>query len=194
VVGNDAATSYGASDPRDTEENRQPPGGFGSTMPSPASQVEARGMFYVFGQGNGQGFGDGVGSGPGGGLGRGPGVGQGGGAGDGVGGANGGGANARDGGGILSNGAGATDLLRAIRRRIEQAKIYPDTARRQGVQGVVEVRFRIGLDGGVTALEVVRSSGHALLDQESADTVRRAAPYPVIPGWIRIPLAYHLDP
>jgi protein TonB len=62
------------------------------------------------------------------------------------------------------------------------------------MQGIVEVRFRIGIDGVVAAVEVVRSSGHALLDQDSTDTVRRAAPYPPIPGWIRIPLAYRLDP
>jgi protein TonB len=85
------------------------------------------------------------------------------------------------------------DLLRLIRRRIEQAKVYPDTARREGLQGTAEIRFRIGPDGSVATVEVVRSSGHALLDHESAETVRRAAPFPLLPGWIRIPLAYRLD-
>jgi protein TonB len=80
-----------------------------------------------------------------------------------------------------------------IRDQIERARIYPDTARREGLQGTVLVRFRVGSDGAVTAVEIARSSGHELLDQASADTVRRAAPYPAFPGWIRIPLAYRLD-
>ena len=54
------------------------------------------------------------------------------------------------GGGIASRGGGGdgmADLLRAIRRQIEQAKIYPDAARRAGMEGTVELRFRIGRDG-----------------------------------------------
>jgi periplasmic protein TonB len=95
--------------------------------------------------------------------------------------------------GRSGNGSGLADLLGAIRRRIEQAKVYPDTARREGMQGTVEVRFRIAGDGSVETVEVVRSSGHRLLDEESAQTVRRAGPFPVLAGWIRIPLSYRLD-
>jgi protein TonB len=84
-------------------------------------------------------------------------------------------------------------MLRTIRSQIERARVYPDAARRQGMQGIVEVRFRIGPEGSVEAVEIVRSSGHALLDQASIDTVRRAGPYPRVAGWIRIPLAYRLD-
>ena len=92
-------------------------------------------------------------------------------------------------------GAGVAELLRAIRQKIEHehAKVYPETARREGIQGTVEVRFRIAGDGSVEAVEVVRSSGHRLLDETSTQTVRRAGPYPVLAGWIRIPLSYRLD-
>ena len=92
-------------------------------------------------------------------------------------------------------GAGVADLLRAIRQKIEHehAKVYPETARREGIQGTVEVRFRIAGDGSVEAVEVVRSSGHRLLDETSTQTVRRAGPFPVLAGWIRIPLSYRLD-
>jgi protein TonB len=85
------------------------------------------------------------------------------------------------------------DLLRVIRRRIEQAQTYPDDARRAGLQGTVEVRFRILTDGSVDAVEVSRSSGHSVLDEAGVETVRRAAPYPVVSGRIRIPLSYRLD-
>ena len=87
------------------------------------------------------------------------------------------------------------DLLRAIRQKIEHehAKVYPEAARREGIQGTVEVRFRIAGDGSVEAIEVVRSSGHRLLDETSTQTVRRAGPFPVLAWWIRIPLSYRLD-
>lgn len=97
------------------------------------------------------------------------------------------------GGGGVGNGSGLADHLGAIRRQIEQAKVYPDAARREGMQGTVELRFRIAGDGSVDAIEIMRSSGHRLLDEVSAQTVRRAAPYPVLAGWIRIPLSYRLD-
>jgi len=97
------------------------------------------------------------------------------------------------GGGGGGNGSGLADHLGVIRRQIEQAKVYPDAARREGMQGTVELRFRIAGDGSVDAIEVVRSSGHRLLDEVSAQTVRRAGPYPVLAGWIRVPLSYSLD-
>jgi protein TonB len=84
-------------------------------------------------------------------------------------------------------------VLRAIRRRIEEARAYPAAARTAGIEGTVEVRFRIGADGGVAALEIFRSSGSHVLDAASEATIRRAAPYPVVPGWIRLPLSYRLD-
>ncbi|HEX7547469.1 MAG TPA: energy transducer TonB [Candidatus Methylomirabilis sp.] len=97
--------------------------------------------------------------------------------------------------GSSGSGAGVADLLRAIRQKIEHehAKVYPEAARREGIEGTVEVRFRIAGDGSVEAVEVVRSSGHRLLDETSTQTVRRAGPFPVLAGWIRIPLSYRLD-
>ncbi len=91
-----------------------------------------------------------------------------------------------------SGGSGTNDLLRVIRQRIAQAIVYPEEARRQRQEGIVEMRFRISMDGSVEAVEVARSSGHAILDESAAQTVRRAAPYPVVTGWIRIPLSYRL--
>lgn len=92
-----------------------------------------------------------------------------------------------------SGGAGLSALLRSIRTRIEEARIYPEEARRDGIQGTVELRFRIASDGSVEAVEILRSSGSRLLDEASEQTIRRAAPYPVVPGWLRLPLSYRLD-
>ena len=99
----------------------------------------------------------------------------------------------RGGGGGGGSGDGVADLLRRIRRQIEQAKTYPDAARREGIQGTVELRFRIAADGSVEAVEVLRSSGSGILDEASQQTIRRAGPYPLVRGWIRLPLAYRLD-
>ncbi|HUJ66135.1 MAG TPA: energy transducer TonB [Acidimicrobiales bacterium] len=85
------------------------------------------------------------------------------------------------------------DLLRAMRRQIERAKVYPEAARRREVEGTVELRFRVAPDGSVQAVEVVQSSGYTILDESAVRTIQRAAPYPVLAGWIQIPLAYRLD-
>jgi protein TonB len=71
--------------------------------------------------------------------------------------------------------------------------VYPEAARRGKKQGTVELRFRLAADGTVETVEVVRSSGDDLLDDSAVRAVRRAAPYPVVAGWIRVPLAYRLE-
>lgn len=77
-------------------------------------------------------------------------------------------------------------------RKIEGAKRYPARARRLGMEGVTEVQFRITPDGTVEGVSVVKSSGFPLLDQESLETIKRAAPFPPIPGTLRIPISYRL--
>jgi len=96
----------------------------------------------------------------------------------------------RGGGG---GGGGGISLLVLIRQQIERARIYPEAARQAGHQGTVELRFRIGADGSVASLEIMRSSGFPVLDRASEETIRRAAPYPVVSGWIRLPLSYRLE-
>jgi TonB family protein len=94
-------------------------------------------------------------------------------------------------GGGAGKGAGG-DWRVLLLRRIERAKRYPARARRLGMEGVTEVQFRITPDGTVEGVSVVKSSGFPLLDQESLETIKRAAPFPPIPGTIRIPISYRL--
>ena len=47
--------------------------------------------------------------------------------------------------------------------------------------GVAEVVFTIDREGKVVASRIVRSSGHAALDQETIATVKRAQPFPAPP-------------
>ena len=97
------------------------------------------------------------------------------------------------GGGGSGGGADLAAVLQTIRRRIEEAKTYPEAARRDAVQGTVDLRFRIAPDGSVEVMEILRSSGFRILDEASKQTIQRAAPYPPVAGWIRLPVSYRLD-
>lgn len=94
--------------------------------------------------------------------------------------------------GGLGAGTGRDGAFAYILRRIEAAKHYPEEARRLGHRGTVAVRFRIGSDGAVAAAEVAAPSGSSLLDTASLETVRRAAPLPAVPGWLRVRISYGL--
>ncbi|MCB9914281.1 MAG: energy transducer TonB [Planctomycetes bacterium] len=51
--------------------------------------------------------------------------------------------------------------------------LYPDAARRAGVEGTVQVGLEVGADGGVARAWLLRSSGSAALDREALRNVRR---------------------
>jgi protein TonB len=99
---------------------------------------------------------------------------------------------ARAGNGAGSGGRNGEQLLRTIRRQIERVWAYPDAARRDGLEGRVELRFRIAADGSAESVEILRSSGHPVLDDDLTHTVRRAGPYPLYSGWVRLPFTYRL--
>ena len=90
------------------------------------------------------------------------------------------------------SGRGGMDWRQLLRDRIERAKQYPPEARRQGMEGTTEVEFQIAKDGSVKEVMVVRSSGFPILDHASMETIKGAAPLPVIPGTIRIAISYRL--
>jgi protein TonB len=64
---------------------------------------------------------------------------------------------------------------------LQKHRRYPRQAERLRQQGVVYVRFAVARDGAVS-VEAGRSSGFALLDQETLDTVQRASPVPAPPA------------
>ena len=121
-------------------------------------------------QGAGQGQGrDGVGSGGlnqgSGGLGGGPGQGRGG-----------------IGGGKGTGNPNALNAYTAqIRRRLERYKKYPTSAQIRNIQGTVTVSFTIDRNGGLSSTRLVRSSDHAVLDEEVMALLKRVAPVPPIP-------------
>ena len=66
-------------------------------------------------------------------------------------------------------------IVRAARPRggYQVRPIYPDSARRAGIQGTTLLRIHIETDGRVSDVSVERSAGHQGLDQAAADAVRR---------------------
>ncbi len=73
-------------------------------------------------------------------------------------------------------------------------------ARRRHEEGVVILRFVINADGGVSSVNISRSSGHLILDEAAQETVQRVRRFPPLPGelqrshlQIEVPLAFRLQ-
>jgi periplasmic protein TonB len=66
-------------------------------------------------------------------------------------------------------------IVRAARPRggYQVRPVYPESARRAGIQGTTLLRIHIETDGRVSDVTVERSAGHQSLDQAAADAVRR---------------------
>jgi protein TonB len=65
---------------------------------------------------------------------------------------------------------------------IARFQFYPDDARRERVQGTVQLMFAMRRDGTVSDVWVKRSSGSSILDRAAIETVRNAQPLPRIPA------------
>lgn len=70
----------------------------------------------------------------------------------------------------------------AVKRRIQEARLYPDDARKEGTQGTAEVSFIILSDGTLKNVSLSRSSGREILDREAVSTIKRASPFPLFDG------------
>jgi protein TonB len=76
------------------------------------------------------------------------------------------------------------DAWRAKVERIGNLN-YPEQARRQGLAGSLVLDVAINPDGSLNGTQVLRSSGHKLLDDAAVRIVEMAAPYPALPPDIR---------
>lgn len=95
-------------------------------------------------------------------------------------------------GGSDVQGDTSPDILAKIRQKILQAKQYPLVAKRQGLEGRVQVLFALNPSGDIQTLSVLESSGVPLLDQEALATVKRASPYPYYSENIIVSLKFEL--
>ncbi len=69
----------------------------------------------------------------------------------------------------------------ALKRKIELVWEYPYAARRAGIQGRLLIRFIINKNGSLASVNILRTSGSGLLDQEAVRAIRNASPFPPIP-------------
>lgn len=68
-----------------------------------------------------------------------------------------------------------------IRQRIQEALVYPASARKDGIEGQAFVKFTIDKYGNVLSVMLVHSSGYSLLDDASLKAIYHASPFPHIP-------------
>jgi len=96
----------------------------------------------------------------------------------------------------VSGGGGSPapgDPLTEIRRLIETHKSYPRLARRKGWEGEVIVELSLDGSGALQDVQVVRRSGHRVLDRATLAAVRSAGPFPPLPGRVQVPVSYRID-
>lgn len=82
-----------------------------------------------------------------------------------------------------ASGSGSAEVAKypgLVQRKLRRALRFPKGA--GSARGDVQVSFVVAASGSVSAIKVVASSGHAILDQEAIATVKRAAPFPAIPA------------
>lgn len=69
-------------------------------------------------------------------------------------------------------------------RKVEQigSLNYPDEARRRNLSGELELEVTLNADGSLVGIELLRSSGHEVLDEAARRIVRLAAPFAAVPA------------
>jgi protein TonB len=84
---------------------------------------------------------------------------------------------------------------------IQKFKVYPEEARRKGMQGETVVRIRIDRQGNIRYQILERTTGHQPLDRAAIDMIRRANPVPAVPNdypagdlfEFLVPVSFHLQ-
>lgn len=84
------------------------------------------------------------------------------------------------------------ERLEEIRRRIQEATIYPERARRLGLTGTTRIRFQVRPDGRAEDVQTVGSSGSAMLDRAAEAGARRARALPYVYGRLEVPVRFGL--
>ena len=90
-------------------------------------------------------------------------------------------------------------LAESLWQRIEQLKRYPSQARTRRWEGKVILEAIIRDDGTIMELRIEESSGHAILDRDALDVVKKASPLALKHSLgqphitILVPISYNLD-
>lgn len=77
------------------------------------------------------------------------------------------------------------EYLRRLMAHIESYKRYPSAARRRGIEGDVNVAFKLEADGGVSDLDT--TGAHRVLLSAASDALEEAEPMPLPPDTFKFP-------
>ena len=78
------------------------------------------------------------------------------------------------------------DYFSRLQAHIEAHKYYPRRARKQSIEGDVEVAFRLLGNGGIDGIS--STGGHRLLNHAAQKAVRQALPLPAPPAGLTLPV------
>jgi TonB family protein len=84
------------------------------------------------------------------------------------------------------------ERLEEIRRRVQEAVVYPTRARRNGTTGVTRIRFQIAANGLAAEIRTVETSGSALLDRAAEQGAVDAGELPRVYGRVEVPVRFEL--
>ncbi len=70
---------------------------------------------------------------------------------------------------------------RWLKIKVESVLKYPELAAMSGLQGTLYIKFDIMKDGSLGDLELLKSSGYKILDDEALRAIRNAAPFQPLP-------------
>ena len=79
------------------------------------------------------------------------------------------------------NDAERADYLSRLHSKLVRSRRYPQSARRDGIEGIVQIGLTINRAGRVTAFRITRGSGFDILDEEVRNMIDRAQPLPRMP-------------
>lgn len=79
------------------------------------------------------------------------------------------------------------DYLGVLLAHIEKHKFYPNSARRRGIQGTIQVSFTQVANGRIEGLKI--SGGHRVLQKATYEAMEAAEPLPEVPGSLLLPIA-----
>jgi protein TonB len=88
--------------------------------------------------------------------------------------------------------ADLSDRLAQIRAKIQQSLVYPPMAKLKGIEGTATIRFDVDGSGNPKSVKVSSSSGFDILDQAAVQTVKAAAPYPLVEPTVKVPVVFEL--
>jgi protein TonB len=94
---------------------------------------------------------------------------------------------------LVPSAPSAAERLEQIRRRVQDAVVYPQAARERGLQGVTRIQFRVDAAGRAAEIATLESSGWPLLDAAAEQGARDARELPPLYGWVRVPVRFALE-